>query len=106
MHLVEFAEHVAGHEDGLALRRKFPHHRAQFEAIQPNSYFVPTSADARMDPWSPQIQKQLVDLGIYFSDGGVNMQTAEKMGWAQRWREDEAKATAAQEAAAMAAKAK
>jgi hypothetical protein len=82
------------------------HHRGQFEAIQPNTYFVPVSADARMDPWSPQIQKQLVDLGIYSSDGRVIMETAERMGWAQKWRDDEAKAKAAQEGEAAKAKAK
>jgi len=79
------------------------HHRGQFEAIQQNTYFVPSSADARMDPWPPQIQKQLVDLGIYFSDGRVNMATADRMGWSQKWHEDEARAKAAQEAAAAAA---
>jgi hypothetical protein len=76
------------------------HHHGQFEAIQQNTYFVPASADARMDPWPPQIQKLLVDLGIYSSDGRVNMQTAEKMGWAQKWRDDGAKLKAEQEAAA------
>jgi hypothetical protein len=30
----------------------------------------------------------------------VNMSTAERLGWAQKWRDDEAKAKAAQQAAA------
>jgi hypothetical protein len=74
------------------------HHYGRFEAIQPNTYFVPASADARMEPWPEHIQKQLIDLGIYRPDGTVNMNTAEKMGWAQKWRDEEkARADAARE---------
>jgi hypothetical protein len=57
--------------------------------------------DARMEPYPAHIQKRLVDLGIYNADGTVNLATAERMGWAQTWREEAAALRAA--AAARAA---
>jgi hypothetical protein len=35
------------------------------------------------------MQKRLIASGIYNMDGSVNMMTAERMGWAQQWREAE-----------------
>jgi hypothetical protein len=64
-------------------------------------YFIPRSADDRIEfrtPY-PEMQKRLIASGIYNMDGSVNMMTAERMGWAQQWREAEeaAKAAAAAE---------
>lgn len=68
---------------------------ASFKPIQDNIYFVPTSAESRMDPWPQQTKDALVQLGIYKADGTVNMETAERLGWAQGWRDKEEKARAA-----------
>jgi hypothetical protein len=66
-----------------------------------NAYFVPLSASQRLESfWVPEIRQRLISNGTYNTDGTVNMQTAEKMGWAQRWRDAEAEAKAAQQAAA------
>jgi hypothetical protein len=67
-----------------------------------NAYFVPLSASQRLESfWVPEIRQRLISNGTYNTDGTVNMQTAEKMGWAQRWRDAEAEAKAAQEKAAQ-----
>lgn len=60
---------------------------ANLKPIQDNVYFVPSSADARMDPWPQQTRDTLIRLGIYNADGTVNMETAERVGWARVWRE-------------------
>ncbi len=87
---VEFSYIVHG------VRRSY----AQYEPIQKNTIFVPTGFDAKMDPYPAHIQRRLVDLGIYNADGSVNLETAERMGWAETWRDE---AAAEQAAAAKAA---
>ena len=47
-----------------------------------------------------ELKRRLVANGTYNPDGTVNMSTAERLGWAQKWRDDEAKQKAAQQAAA------
>ena len=76
---VEFSYLVQG------IRKHYKGH----EPIQPNTLFVPTGFSARMEPYPAHVQKRLVDLRIYNSDGSVNLATAERMGWAQTWREEE-----------------
>lgn len=53
------------------------------------SYFVPHSADDVLSRHSsyPEMQRRLIETGVYNEDGSVNMKTAEKFGWAQQWRE-------------------
>lgn len=60
---------------------------ASLKPIQDNVYFVPASADAKMDPWPQQVKDTLIRLGIYNADGTVNMETAERFGWAKAWTE-------------------
>jgi hypothetical protein len=70
------------------------------------NYYVPNSAAERMPEFlAPEVRQRLVANGTYNPDGTVNMTTAERMGWAQKWREDEARLKAAQEAATAKAKA-
>lgn len=77
-----------------------------FEAIADNVEYVPTSATMPMPTSYPEeTRKRLVANGTYDPDGTVNMNTAERMGWAQKWHDEEASAKAAQEAAATKAKA-
>jgi hypothetical protein len=82
---VEFSYLVQG------VRRNYKGH----EPIQKNTLFVPTGFDARMESYPAHIQRRLVDLGIYNADGSVNLDTAERMGWARTWREEEAARRAA-----------
>lgn len=89
---VEFSYLVQG------VRRNYKGH----EPIQKNTLFIPTGFDAKMESYPPHIQRRLVDLGIYDADGSVNLATAERMGWARTWREEEAARQAA--AAARAAR--
>jgi len=95
---VEFSYLVQG------VRRAF----RDFKPIQSDSeslYFRPQIRDAKLDQTLPEeLRQRLIASGIYNPDGTVNTQTAERMGWAQKWRDDEAKAKAAQEAAASKAK--
>jgi len=58
-----------------------------FEVVSKNTHFVPESPDARI--WgslSPIERQRLIDNGTYNPDGTVNMQTAERAGWAAAWR--------------------
>jgi hypothetical protein len=69
--------------------------------IKDNPYFTPESADARLPSmWPEEIRQRLISNGTYDPDGKVNMRTAERMGWAQVWREEAAASRAAQEKSA------
>jgi hypothetical protein len=76
---VEFSYFVQG------VRRNYRGH----EPVQRNTAFVPTGPGAKMEPYPAHIQQRLVDVGIYNEDGSVNLKTAERLGWAQKWREEE-----------------
>jgi hypothetical protein len=55
-----------------------------------NPYFVPPSASHKLEGfWPQEIRQRLISNGTYNPDGTVNMRTAERMGWAQRWRDEE-----------------
>ena len=71
---------------GAGIARDYEGH----EPIQKNTLFIPTGFDAKMESYPAHIQKRLVDVGIYHPDGSVNLETAERMGWARTWREEEA----------------
>lgn len=89
---VEFSYLVQG------VRRVF----RDFKPIQPDSesfYFRPQTPNARLDLTLPEEMRQrLIASGVYNPDGTANVGTAERMGWAQKWRDDEARSKAAQEA--------
>ncbi len=58
--------------------------------IGPGAEFMPRSADARIPAYLTEGQKELlVSNGTYNADGTVNMQTAERLGWAKVWRDRE-----------------
>jgi len=49
---------------------------------------MPEGPDSRMpEAWPVLIKQWLIANGTYNPDGTVNMQTAEKVGWVQKWRE-------------------
>jgi len=73
-----------------------------FQPIAPGEEFKPRFPDETMPAYlTPEAQRRLIANGTYNEDGTVNMNTAERLGWAQQWREQEAAAKkAAEEAAA------
>ncbi|HEV2064544.1 MAG TPA: hypothetical protein VGS00_08335 [Thermoanaerobaculia bacterium] len=95
---VTFHYHVNG------IRRAFK----DWQAVTEGHEFRPVSPDQKMPTYlSEEAKSRLIANGTYNPDGTVNMNTAERLGWAQKWRDDEARAKAAkaaQEAAAAKAK--
>ncbi|MGH9367044.1 MAG: hypothetical protein ACRD3M_05145, partial [Thermoanaerobaculia bacterium] len=73
-----------------------------FNAVQDNIYFVPSSPAARMDPWPADTKRILIQNKIYNEDGTPNLETAEALGWTKAWEEKEAAAKEAAEKAAAA----
>jgi hypothetical protein len=72
-----------------------------FNPIVPGGEFTPWGPKAVMQASLPEkVKRRLVANGTYNTDGTVNMSTAERLGWAQKWRDDEAKAKAAQQTTA------
>jgi hypothetical protein len=66
-----------------------------FNPISEGSEFVPESPDERIPAYlTEEAKSRLIANGTYNADGSVNMETAERMGWAAQWREREAKAQA------------
>ena len=64
-------------------------HAAQknFKTIRDMAVYLPQTANGRMqEGWPELIKKQLVANGTYNEDGTINMQTAERAGWAEMWR--------------------
>ncbi len=54
--------------------------------------YAPRGPDARLPAYfSPAQQRRLIANGTYNPDGTVNMGTAERLGWAEKWRESEAR---------------
>ncbi|MCE7959080.1 MAG: hypothetical protein DYH06_14250 [Acidobacteria bacterium ACB2] len=70
-----------------------------------NSFFRPASPEDRIPlSLTADERQRLVDNGTYNPDGTVNLETAERMGWARLWREraDAARAVAERNQAAAA----
>ncbi len=65
--------------------------RKAYRDVQPfveNTFFRPASPEDRMPvSLTPDEKQRLVDNGTYKPDGTVNLDTAERMGWARLWRE-------------------
>ena len=58
--------------------------------------FLPQTADGLMrSAWPDYIKQRLIRNGTYNEDGTVNLETAERLGWAKAWREGEEQAKAA-----------
>jgi hypothetical protein len=76
-----------------------------FVPIDEGWEFMPNSAIAApLASYKPEIQRRLIANGTYNADGTVNMETAERVGWAKAWREreEQARTAAAANAAAHA----
>jgi hypothetical protein len=85
-----------GHKDDKPLRESMEH-----------PVFLPQTPEGKMqEAWPQYVKQRLIANGTYNSDGTINMQTAERVGWAKAWRdrEEQAKAAAAASRAAREAK--
>lgn len=61
-----------------------------FEPVVPGDEFMPRSPEDTLPLWlSEEGRRRLVSNGTFHPDGTVNMETAERAGWAERWREAE-----------------
>ena len=73
--------------------------RRAFKDLQPvriGYEFVPRSPGDTMQPFLTQeARRRLIANGTYNADGTVNMETAERLGWAKAWRENGVKTRAA-----------
>jgi hypothetical protein len=82
------------------VRRAYNH----WDPIQENEkFFVPESPQAKLPKYlSEEERGRLIANGTYNADGTVNMETAERVGWAKAWkdREEQAKSASAANAAA------
>ncbi len=69
------------------------HGYREFASIVKGGEYIPHSPDVRMPAsWSEPVKRALIANGTYNADGTVNMETAERLGWAQAWRDQAAKA--------------
>jgi len=83
---------VKFHYQVNGIRRAFKN----FAPISEGEEFVPNSvASTELSGYPEEIQKRLIANGTYNADGTVNMETAERLGWAKAWREREEQAKAA-----------
>ena len=63
-------------------RAAFKGHKAIGEGVE----FIPRKANSTMPRWLSEGQKRLlIENGTYRSDGTVNMETAQRLGWDRSW---------------------
>ncbi len=71
-----------------------------WDPIQPNEFFVPKSSGAKLPKYlSDEERGRLIANGTYNTDGTVNMETAERLGWTRTWADREGQVAAAPNAA-------
>jgi hypothetical protein len=73
--------------------------RRAFKDVQPvriGYEFVPRSPSDRLQPYlTEEARRRLIANGTFNADGTVNMETAERLGWAKTWADREAASRAA-----------
>ena len=71
-----------------------------WEVISDGPEYQPMSPDGKIpDYLNAEAKRRLIENGTYNPEGTVNMNTAERMGWAAKWRQEaEARAKAAEPA--------
>jgi hypothetical protein len=74
------------------------HNYAGFKPIEENLYFVPTSANDRMIEWPDTHRRILMQNGILKSDGTLNIETAQRLGWDKQWEREKLRIQAEQAA--------
>jgi hypothetical protein len=101
--VVHSSRDVKFHYQINGVRRAFKN----FVPIAEGQEFMPYSPSAGpLSSYPAEIRQRLVANGTYNADGSINMETAERLGWAKAWRdrEEQAKAAAAANATAHAAR--
>jgi hypothetical protein len=92
------AKDVMVHYFAQGFRRAYK----DLQSIADGDEYRPLSPDQTIPaPLSAEAKSRLIQNGTYNPDGTVNMATAERMGWAQKWRDDAAQAKADHEKAAQ-----
>src|SRR5262249_29745383 len=70
------------------VRRAFKDH----QAIADGTEFIPRSSSDRMPSYlTEEARRRLIANGTYNPDGTVNMETAQRLGWAKEWSERNAR---------------
>ena len=90
--VVKASKDVTFHYLVQGVRRAFK----DLEPVRIGYEFVPRSPNDTMQPFlTPEARRRLIANGTYNADGTVNMNTAERLGWAKAWRENGVKTRAA-----------
>ncbi len=90
--VVKASRDVTFHYLVQGVRRAFK----DLEPVRIGYEFVPRSPADTMQPFLTQeARRRLIANGTYNADGTVNMDTAERLGWAKAWRENAANTRAA-----------
>ena len=90
--VVQSSRDVTFHYHVYGVRRAF----VDWQVVAAGPEFVPISPDQKMPTWlTPEAKSRLIANGTYNPDGTVNMQTAERVGWAKVWRAEAAARAAA-----------
>jgi hypothetical protein len=89
--IVRSSRDVSFHYQVNGIRHMF----RDWQAVAEGNDFHPITATQKMPGWlTEEAKSRLIANGTYNADGTVNMNTAERMGWAKPWREDAAAAAA------------
>jgi hypothetical protein len=71
---------------------------AGFKPIQDNVHFIPSNAEDSMYEWPAAHKSKLKANGTLTSEGKVNMETAQRLGWTEQWERDRLRVEAEREA--------
>ena len=84
--VVQSTRDVTFHYHVYGVRRAFQ----DWQVVADNHHFAPISPEQTMPGHlSEEAKARLITNGTYNPDGTVNMQTAERVGWARQWRDEE-----------------
>ena len=89
--IVRSTRDVTFHYLVQGVRRAF----TDWQVVADGHHFRPTSPTQTMPSWLTQeAKRRLIANGTYNADGTVNMETAERLGWAEEWRKQAVAAAA------------
>jgi hypothetical protein len=74
------------------------HNYKDFNPVQKNVLFVPTSASDTMFEWPETHRRTLIQNGTLTPAGQVNRETARRLGWEESWEKDQLRIQAQKEA--------
>jgi hypothetical protein len=92
--VVRSSKDVTFHYLVQGVRRAFK----DFKPVRNGEEFMPPSAASRMPGYlTDEARRRLIANGTYHPDGTVNLETAERAGWTEIWRQREEQIKAATE---------